>query len=101
MSGALACVRACVRVPSLFVLLGTFFFVGVRYLVYTELVIKSLSPFQLISLPDGRSVMRAAPYVEAWSHDHVWLQVVPGIFGILGYVVFVPVAMLVYVSRFT
>ena len=69
------------------------------YLVYTELVLTSISPFRLIGLPDGRQVMKAAPFIEAWSTDHFVYQVVPGVLGILVYVLAVPILLLVYTQR--
>ena len=62
------------------------------FIVYSELVAKSLAPFQLVNLPDGRRVMEAAPFVEAWSEEHWLLQAGPGLLGIVFYVIGIPLA---------
>ena len=97
--GQPVCCDRCLRVPSNqaratnALIANTTSFM---YLVYTELVVKSLTPFQLITLPDDRVVMKVAPYIEAWSTEHIGLQVVPGIFGIMVYVIGVPLTAVVY-----
>lgn len=60
------------------------------FIIYSELVVKSLAPFQLVDLPDGRRVMEYAPFVEAWSEEHWWLQAGPGLLGIFFYVIGIP-----------
>ena len=69
------------------------------FLVYTELVVTSISPFRLIELPDGHSVMRAAPSIEAWTFEYYALQAVPGAVGCLVYVVGVPLASVLYLRK--
>ena len=69
------------------------------FLVYTELVLTSISPFRLIDLPDGRQVMRAAPYIESWSMTHLLAQVIPGAVGTIVYVFGVPFVAFFYTKR--
>ena len=69
------------------------------FMVYSELVIKSIAPFQLVGLPDGRMVMKAAPFLEAWSLNHVLLQVVPGALGSIVYALVLPAVALYHLYQ--
>ena len=69
------------------------------FIVYAELVLKSIAPFQLLRLPDGRMVMKAAPFIEAWTSHHWWLQVAPGVLGAVAYVAVIPTLYAFHLSQ--
>jgi hypothetical protein len=65
-------------------------------LMYTEIVFVAVQPFRLIALPDGRTVMKAAPYITAWSAEHIGACVVPGVLAGVAFVLAAPAMALLH-----